>query len=217
MPPTGRAELPAPLVSRTGVSVSVVDTVAGVAALVDALSRAECLAVDGEGVSLGCAEGRLCVLQLVADTAPTAVFLLDVYALSEGTAFGTPGSDGVATLRSLLSSPTPVKLLWDCRSDAAQLFATAGLSLRGVEDLQLHHLAHQHFVGRPLASVGGLGAVLGRGGDARLTAEAKRRVASVKEEAQRLFAPEKGGGYAVWEARPLLPILVEYRRACDDG
>ena len=37
-----------------------------------------------------------------------------------------------------------------------------------------------------------------------------RELARIKEEGLKLFAPEKGGSYAVWKERPLPEALIKY-------
>jgi hypothetical protein len=77
-------------------------------------------------------------------------------------------------------------------------------------DLQLLDLAAQVAAGRTPQRVGGLGYLLERTGHAGLTAGERDRMAQIKEAARNLFAPERGGSYAVWLARPLADTLIEY-------
>lgn len=56
-----------------GLQVYFLDTPATLSAALDLLAVSSLLAVDGEGVSLGCAGGKLCILQLCGDIAPTTV------------------------------------------------------------------------------------------------------------------------------------------------
>lgn len=192
--------------------VYVLDAPEHVAALVTLLRGSPAVALDLEGVSLGDDGGRLSLLTLVDSRDGAAVFLVDITTL-QGLAFATPAADDDAwTLATLLGAPAPRKLMWDCRSDATALLHGHGVRLGGVDDLQLHHTAHRVCSGSVPSFVSGLGKVLDLAPAAvsGLGESDRRQMASIKAKAKRLFAPEMGGSYAVWDKRPLDNRLKAY-------
>jgi hypothetical protein len=120
------------------------------------------------------------------------------------------------------------KVVWDLRADVGSLRAL-NVRVRGVVDLQLDDVAARAAAfarGAPaapqaaaeardaLSRVLGLGHVLRHSPHARLRPQERERVHKVKEDAQLLFVPEKGGNLHVWRERPLKAELVEY---CSDA
>jgi hypothetical protein len=94
------------------------------------------------------------------------------------------------------------------------LFFLFGVALGGVVDLQLLDVAQRLLAGVPCARVSGLGFVCERTPRAGLSPRERERLAAVKRDARALFAPELGGSYDVWKARPLPAVLFEY---CTDA
>jgi len=192
--------------------------VAGAVACIRARARAGTgsVAVDLEGVDLG-ASGEICIIQCSTARRGAPIWLFDVVALG-GALFapggGGGGGEGGESLRDLLEDASLPKLLWDVRSDVNALFFLFGVRPRGLVDLQLADVAQRKLAGVPCAKVAGLGFVCERTPHARLTAAERERLAAVKAGALRLFAPEKGGTYSVWKARPLPAELLEY---CTDS
>ena len=70
-------------VTKDGVHVYLVDSPATVAEMILSLSNERVLAVDAEGVDLGAKNGELSIIQLVGESKPTAVYLVDVTTLGE--------------------------------------------------------------------------------------------------------------------------------------
>ena len=193
-----------------GVPYVLVDSLAALAAATARLSRAASVAVDCEGVNLGRA-GRVATLQLCGEGRGTT-YIVDVAALG-GAAFAR-GAGG-AGLRELLEAPAPPKLFFDVRSDANALFHHFGVALPrapgAVVDLQLLDVAHAVLAQRRTPPrLGGLGFLLERTAHARMSAGERAAMAAVKARARAHFAPELGGSYDVWLARPLHDTLLEY-------
>ncbi|KAK0752942.1 ribonuclease H-like domain-containing protein, partial [Schizothecium vesticola] len=167
------------------------------------------LYLDLEGINLS-RHGTISLLTLYVPPLRHA-YLIDVHTLG-ALAFSTPCSLTGTTLGTLLASPTPTKVLFDLRNDSDALFARYGVRLRGVEDVQLMENA-----GRPTAAqrrtVNGLERCIEKdlGGPGRLTAAEQRAWREVKEAGKRLFAPERGGRYEVFEERP---VRAEVERYC---
>ena len=165
------------------------------------------IAIDLEGVSLG-RSGEVCILQISTDRHNAPIWLFDV------TRLGGALFEGEASLAALLRSAALEKLFFDCRSDVNALFHHYGVRPANVLDLQLLDVAQRKLMGVACNKVSGLGFICDRTPHARLSFAEKGRLAAVKAAALALFAPEAGGSYAVWKARPLPPVLVEY---CTDS
>ena len=204
------ADAPALLRPRSvgGAPFVLIDTLAGVAAVCALLSRAAAVAVDCEGVNLG-RTGSVATLQLCGEARGTT-YIVDVATLGAA-AFARGG----AGLRELLEAPAPAKIFFDCRSDAGALFHHFGVALPrsagSVVDLQLLDVAHAVVVQRRAPPrLSGLGFLLERTAHARMRDDERAAMAAVKARARALFAPEAGGDYGVWLARPLSDTLLEY-------
>uniref|UniRef100_A0A7S1C7D2 3'-5' exonuclease domain-containing protein n=1 Tax=Bicosoecida sp. CB-2014 TaxID=1486930 RepID=A0A7S1C7D2_9STRA len=211
-----------------------IDTAAGVSDAVTALAGAASVALDLEGINLG-RSGTPVLMQATAGDG-TTIWLIDLAALGAA-AFDTPGADAAAgtTMRDILAHATaptaplgsaapsaaaddprsfPELLLIDCRADNDALWAKYGVKLDAprVRDLQLYDVAF-----RAVSTNRGTAPKHLQGG-------AKMRAAAVErgtlppsptfdEAAKALFAPELGGTYDVWLARPLDETLVSYAAA----
>jgi exonuclease 3'-5' domain-containing protein 1 len=185
-----------------------VDAPASLAAMLADLAAHAAVAVDLEGVSLG-REGEVAIVQ-ISTGRHSPVYLVDVCALGAA-AFGdgAPGS-----LRALLEDASVAKLMWDVRSDSNALFFHFGVRMAGVVDLQVYDCVARLVRGARVDKVSGLGYVLERTGLAQMSGAEKEAVAACKAASLHLFAPDYGGSYEVWKARPLPSILLEY---CSDS
>lgn len=92
------------------------------------LRLSKSLAVDCEGERLG-RNGRLTLVQIASEQ---AVFLFDVVAFG-----GSEREVLISTLKALLESQSIVKILHDCRQDAAALHYQLGITLQNVLDTQV--------------------------------------------------------------------------------
>ena len=185
-------------------SGNLVDTCEAVASLVDSISQATTtplLFVDLEGVNLS-RHGSISIMQLLMPPSPV-VHLLDVCTL-QASAFDTPGTKG-QTLRSLLESDRYGKVFFDVRNDSDALFGHFGLHLKGVIDLQLVEYASRP---RPGKFIKGLAKCISESG--QMSMAQTQEWTRVKEAGQKLFAPEKGGKYEVFNHRPLNAALRDY-------
>lgn len=169
------------------------------------------LYLDLEGINLS-RHGTISLLTLHTPPLPHT-YLIDIHTLGS-LAFTTPCPLTGTTLASLLASPTPAKVFFDVRNDSDALFAHYGVRLRGVEDVQLMENA-----GRPTAErrrlVAGLERCIEMDLGGRLTWAERRAWRAAKEAGKKLFAPERGGRYEVFEERP---VRGEVERYCvNDG
>ncbi|KAJ7238085.1 ribonuclease H-like domain-containing protein [Mycena haematopus] len=188
-------------------NVILVDTTSLLHSCLTAIANTTSLAVDLEGVAL-CRSGVLCILQLKASGSDT-IWLVDIVVLHTS-AFEVVGASG-KSLKSILESPSVKKLFFDVRNDSDALFNLFGVSLANVYDLQLLEVAvRSSNPGIAPRFLKGLVATLETYLAPKKPAAVVRDWALVKEAGLRLFAPEHGGGYQVFEKRPLAPALVKY-------
>ena len=194
-----------PSSSSTGglVDVLLLDDAAACAAHLGPLIAArDPVAVDFEGVALG-RSGRLCLAQVASANGPT--LLVDVCAM--GAAAFRRGRLG-----ELLEDARVLKLVFDCRSDSAALHHQFGVKMRGVYDVQVAYcLKRDEEEGARVSTLQGLARALGE--CPGLDDASRAALEAVKEAGKALFAPERGGGYEVWERRPMPRELLEYAAA----
>ncbi|XHG05350.1 hypothetical protein AWENTII_008578 [Aspergillus wentii] len=186
-------------------SFKLVDTCAGVAELVEALTdlpvSPPSLYVDLEGVNLS-RHGTVSILQIYVLPQDQS-YLVDVYTLG-GEAFSTKAPNG-RTLRDILESPTIPKVFFDVRNDSDALYGNFGVNLGGVQDLQLMELATRRFSRR---YVSGLAKCIER--DAIMPFAKRQLWKAAKEKGLDLYAPQRGGSFEVFNARPLSDDLALY-------
>jgi exonuclease 3'-5' domain-containing protein 1 len=159
------------------------------------------LYIDFEGNNLS-RNGTLSLITILVEPRHT-VHLVDITGLGEQ-AFQVAGSDQ-RTLRSIMESEEIVKVFFDIRNDSDALFGLFGIRVSGIEDIQLMELASRNFSKK---YVNGLTKCIER--DSTLPWGEKQDWRNGKEEGRRLFDPTLGGGYAVFDKRPLSPEITTY-------
>lgn len=193
------------------------------------------LYIDLEGINL-CRHGRISLLtilirqrKLVTDDnweththTTESIYILDIKTLGAAT-FSTATSertkedvDGsgrfpypeTVTLKEVLESPDIPKVFFDVRNDSDALFAHFKIHLRGTMDLQLLENFKRHHCHENTRFVHNLAKCVRE--DLRMNSEEKRAWEDTKEKGRRLFAPERGGQYAVFDERPLNRDLITY-------
>ncbi|KAK8013571.1 ribonuclease H-like protein [Apiospora marii] len=169
-----------------------INTPAAIAALVDNLydqpTTSPSLFLDLEGVNLSRQDPSLSFRSSSSLKA----------ALTSSTAFSTPGKACKITLKDLLESDTIPKVFFDVRNDSDALFGNFNVDLAGIQDLQLMELATRAFNRR---HINGLSRCIER--DCPMTSGERYAWKHIKEQGVKLFAPEKGGSYEVFNERPL--------------
>ncbi|RAL09373.1 exonuclease [Aspergillus homomorphus CBS 101889] len=186
-------------------SLLIINTVGDLTGLLKGLSDLPAwppsLFIDLEGTNLS-RNGTISILQIfVSSTRKT--YLVDIYTLGDK-AFSHSASDG-STLRFILESPSIPKVFFDVRNDSDALFAHYGINLAGIQDLQLMELATRTFSKR---FVKGLGKCIEY--DAPMTPSERAKWKACKDAGRNLFAPECGGSYEVFNARPLSDEIIQY-------
>eukprot|EP00756_Hemistasia_phaeocysticola_P060776 Hpha_TRINITY_DN4315_c0_g1::TRINITY_DN4315_c0_g1_i1::g.50293::m.50293/K18422/MOV10; helicase MOV-10 len=146
------------------------------------------IAVDLEGDNLS-HSGRIALLTIALS--PSEVYLVDVHVLQ---------SAAFKTLKALLEDTNVVKLMYDCRMDVAALFHQYSVRCSNVLDVQV---CATRVLGAAEGLIG-MGAALNR---LRIFTAADT---DAKKQGRALFAPEKGGSFAIWFERPLPSALVDY-------
>lgn len=149
-----------------------------------------------------------CILELhVHHRLHRRTYIIDRCAL-ENLAFATTSTDGRYTLKSILEDATVPKVFFDVRMDSDALYGQYSIALAGVIDLQLMELASRTKAGWADGRVKELKRCLEV--DANMKPEEKLRVQHVKDLGKRMFAPEVGGSYEVFKARPLAQEMTDY-------
>ncbi|KAL8675611.1 MAG: hypothetical protein Q9168_000123 [Polycauliona sp. 1 TL-2023] len=189
---------PSGLIDTPEAITNVVDTLAALPWLPPSLF------VDLEGVNLS-RQGTISILQVHVSPSDRT-YLVDIHSLGFR-AFHTPGTDGHTTLKSIFESSAVIKVFFDVRNDSDALYAHFGIKLAGIQDLQLMELATRS-PELPRKYVNGLVRCIEK--DAALPPNEIQRCKTVKDKGIMLFAPERGGSYDVFNARPLSEDIKAY-------
>lgn len=189
-----------------------IDTPEAVSSMIDELSELPVppgvpssppsIYMDLEGINL-CRYGTVSILQV--HSRPTKKnYLVDIMTLGKA-AFETSGTRTSNTFKSILESLYIPKVFFDVRRDSDALYHHFHITLRGVQDLQLMELATRKY---PKKTVAGLRQCILS--DLKLKEVNRRNWIEAKEAGSKLFAPEKGGSYEVFNLRPLPEEIRAY-------
>lgn len=186
--------------------VSMIDTIEAIPPVIDILNSRPTsppsLYIDLEGINLS-RNGTISILQVyVHDLRHT--YLLDVHTLGKAL-FATPGTNSKKTLKAILESASIPKVFFDIRNDSDALHAHFGINLAGIQDLQVMEFATRL---HPGVYVNGLAKCIEH--DADMSSAERLDWKTTKEAGVRLFAPERGGSYEVFNQRPLKKEVLEY-------
>ncbi|KAM0482388.1 hypothetical protein ACHAPX_002905 [Trichoderma viride] len=177
---------------------TLIDTITNVAKMIDSMTELPIeppsIYIDLEGVNL-CRYGIISILQIYVHPLER-VYLIDVLTLKDKS-FTTRGKSG-HSLKDILESTTIPKVFFDVRNDSDALHHHFQIKLAGILDLQLMELAARSYDGK---YVSGLAKCIKK--DAPLSDHERRDWMQIKEQGQRLFKPEDGGSYEVFNERPL--------------
>lgn len=157
--------------------------------------------VDLEGTDLS-RHGSIAIMQVLVPPM-RKVHLVDVYTLKE-LAFQTPSFSGL-TLKEILESPRFPKVFFDIRNDSDALYSLFQIDVSSIIDLQLVEFAARPRGGQFLK---GLAKCITE--SAGLTRRESNNWNQVKAAGRKLFAPELGGRYEVFDERPLPQALIDY-------
>lgn len=214
----------------TKIPSTIVDTPEAIRALLEKLKKIEDnkprLFIDLEGVKLS-RHGTISIMELLL-MPENRVYIIDVHVLGKST-FDTESEDksdiskaldGLKladkadkknepsiTLKTILESKEIRKIFFDVRNDSDALFAHYDIRLQGVQDLQLMELAtRRQYVSRKCVS--GLAKCIEY--DSGMPYQAKTDWKCTKDAGRKLFEPNLGGSYEVFNQRPLRADILEY-------
>jgi exonuclease 3'-5' domain-containing protein 1 len=159
------------------------------------------LYVDLKGNNLS-RNGILSIVTILVEPRHT-VRLVDVHVLGKA-AFTTTSTNG-ATLKQILESKSITKVFFDIRRDSDALYSLFGVSVAGIENLQLMELGSRRSSNK---SVMGLAKCIEQ--DAPLSVAERKAWKAVKDSGIELFGPARGGSYTVFDQRPLSPEVEKY-------
>jgi exonuclease 3'-5' domain-containing protein 1 len=196
------------------------DLASMLAALQDLPTSPPSLYIDLEGAKLS-RNGTIALLTLYMPLKGT-VYLIDIHTLG-ARAFSTPATttaaapedlgkdigDPATTLKTLLESTTVPKVFFDVRNDSDALFSHYGINLSCIHDLQLMELATTTRVSRDYL-VGLAKTIEYNASRLFITPTQAQFSKATKEAGLKLFAPEHGGSYRVFEERPLSEAIKNY-------
>jgi exonuclease 3'-5' domain-containing protein 1 len=187
-----------------GFEVVLVDDEQKLEDMLDSIGVPERVNVDFEGVEL-CKTGRVCLGQVhVAET--DVVYVVDFVTITN------PFTACGGRLKELFESSATLKVFFDPRNDIDGIANQYGVTkTRNIVCLQLAEVAYRKSRGEQTTFVHGLGRVM----DSNLVLPyvKKTKAIEIKEAGRRLFAPERGGAYDIFEERPLREDLLLYSGA----
>jgi hypothetical protein len=163
------------------------------------------LAVDFEGVKL-CRHGALCLVQMTCSDDPRLVYVLDVHVLGKR-AFTMATPQGTC-MKGVLEEQGISKVWFDPRNDVDALYHQFGIMPRGIFDLQLAEVADRRNRGLNVNYVQGLYKCLTQ--CPMLQSEQKVFAQRINDLGKRLFEPQNGGNYEIFQQRPLNPVILVY-------
>lgn len=172
-----------------------VDTVEKVKTAVNELLVSEYISVDIEGVNL-CRTGRISIIQVANQS--KFVYLFDITKLlNEAFDYG---------LKEVLESSLITKVFYDVRADCDALYHQYKILPINVLDCQIAFMRapERRFSRYNLGFKRALQCT-----DV-ITNQQEKEMTKIKEEGRRLFAPEFGGSYAVFDERPIPSVLLDY-------
>ncbi|KAF3046143.1 hypothetical protein E8E12_011354 [Didymella heteroderae] len=194
------------IVLNDGPSFMVVDCDSALSDLIDILvalpTEPPSIYVDLEGINLS-RQGTISILQLYV-LPKDYTYLIDVHQLQHR-AFSTTGKQSEKCLKDILEAKDVPKVFFDVRNDSDALFHHFQINLSGVDDIQLMELATRTFQRK---FVNGLQRCIEN--DAVMTVAEKYTWNAAKEKGKKLFAPERGGRYEVFNDRPLAKDIIQY-------
>jgi exonuclease 3'-5' domain-containing protein 1 len=193
------------------VKTEIIDTAEHIGALVDWLifrhaapvPHSPTMYLDLEGVNL-CCKGSISILTLLIHKGiPIGrACLIDIHRLG-AQAFQTAGAKQ-KTLQDVLQDEKIPKVFFDVRNDSDTLFAHFGITLQGVEDVQLMESATRKTTASRKFSNGLTHCV------ECIPCMGDERSQLAKQKGEELFNPKHGGTYVVFNIRPIPRDMIFY-------
>jgi exonuclease 3'-5' domain-containing protein 1 len=190
----------------TATTYSIVDSKDTMVSLIDTVDDLPTiqasLCLDLEGVNL-CRHGSISLLAIYVQ-AKRHVYLVDVYKL-QSEAFKIENDKGI-TLEAILQNQQITKVFFDVRNDSDALHHHYGIKLQGIEDVQLMENASRPVFRKRY--IRGLEKCIEY--DAPMSPTEKMEWKGVKDVGHKMFRPEAGGSYEVFNQRPLSDAILRY-------
>lgn len=152
-------------------------------------------------------EGSISIIQVYIQDAEPKLYLLDVHALKESAFDHALSGLRWTSFRQFLEDEGPIKVFFDVRNDSHVMHRLYRVKLDGIRDLQLMELGSREGA-RKKRHINGLAKCITM--DINMSQDQESRWMACKEAGQRLYLPNLGGKYEVWDERPLGPLLLEY-------
>ncbi|KAF2475949.1 uncharacterized protein BDR25DRAFT_300827 [Lindgomyces ingoldianus] len=109
------------------------------------------------------------------------------------------------SLKDILESADIPKVFFDIRNDSDALYSLYGISVNGIIDIQLLELATRK---SSKSYVAGLAKCIEK--DSNASAGTKMAWHRTKDSVGRLYDPQRGGRYEVFNERPLMTEILQY-------
>jgi len=174
--------------------------------LLEKLEKCKVVGVDFEGVKL-CRHGALCLMQIVCDSDPACVHVIDVAVLGKN-AFDIESRNGTS-LRSLLEDDKIVKSWFDCRNDTDALFHQFGIMPKRIFDIQVADVLIRRNKTLSVKYLIGLTKAISIYVD-RINDSEMNFAREISERGKGLYDPARGGAFEVFAERPLQSTLLIY-------
>ncbi|KAF2007396.1 hypothetical protein P154DRAFT_541565 [Amniculicola lignicola CBS 123094] len=183
-----------PLILATVQNYSVVDTLPMLSILLSSLRHLPTdppsLFFDIEGVNLG-RHGSILFMSLYVAPQSTT-YIIDVYILS-AEAFHVVDTHN--SLKDILESVDIPKVFFNIRNDSDALYSLYGISVNRIIDIQLLELATRRFLKSYIAG---------------LAKYIKKDSNASADSVGRLYDPQRGGRYEVFNKYPLIMEILQY-------
>jgi exonuclease 3'-5' domain-containing protein 1 len=184
---------------------SVVDAIPALSSLLYSLRHLPTdppsLFFDIEGVNLG-RHGSMSLVSLYVAPQSTT-YIIDVHILG-AEAFQVVDTNN-NSLKDILESADIPKVFFDIRNDSDALYSLYGICVNGIIDIQLLELATRR---SSKGYVAGLVKCIEK--DSTASAATKKAWHRTKDSVGRLYDPQRGGRYEVFNERPLMTEILQY-------
>ena len=191
-------------------NIKVVDSIPTLLSLLDNLTSVSnnppMLYFNLEGVRLG-RHGSISIISLYIASLNKA-YLIDIHRLGEA-AFST-SNDSSTSLKSILESPAVTKVIFDVRNASDALFSHYQISVDGIKDLQIMELACRQDSQEVVTTLTEATLTECVEKDSAISTAVKAKLQRMEDCARRLYDPNMGGQYEVFNERPIRPEIIQH-------
>lgn len=186
-------------VSNLGFCYHLIDTEDKLNFMLGKIANDSIINIDFEGIDL-CKTGKVCLAQVHASNSDT-VFLVDFITMNPFTAAN-------GKFKHLMESEAICKVFFDPRNDIDAIANQFDINVKNVLCLQLAEVATRRSKGLRVNYVTGLRKAMDE--YVHLPYNLKLELMKIKGAGIKLFAPEEGGSYEVFEKRPMQAEILNY-------